>query len=169
MNYKLYKTPGLGFRTDKSERCYKNIANLLLSDEINQTEGVNKLVTVPAENASGFNVVACQASFRNFGNAAYVFLAEPEQIYQFREAILPIRNLTRRFLKAGLKGLLLGAEEKGFVEKIFYTGNEEKDEMEQELIRSLFFQHGNPENYHFIGTVDIILDELRKKCSPIRR
>ncbi|HLD39525.1 MAG TPA: hypothetical protein VJB13_00080 [Candidatus Nanoarchaeia archaeon] len=167
MYYHLYKTPQLGLRTDESQFCSHSIATLLLSHAAHEKEGVHKLITVPAQNTGGFDVVACHAFFKKFGNAAYVFLPETEHIYQFCEAVVPIRDPTRRFLKAGLKGLVFGAEEQGFVEKVYSIGYDEKDEIGEELLRLLLFQPRDSNYYHFTGTAELILEELRKKVTPI--
>lgn len=174
MNYKLYKTPDPHNRVDTSLPYNKNIAELLLNfdDSPNLKEGISKIVTVPSQNEIGFNVVACQAFFRGLGSAAYVFLHDQEGLYQFRQAILPVRNAGKRFVKAGLKGLLFGfgAEEIGIVEKKFdVRGREERDEYEQELLKLCLNNKPIDDWYHFTGTTQRLLAELQQKCTPLRR
>src|SRR3989344_1513533 len=172
MDYKIYKTPDPKQRTDTSMPYDKSIADLLLTfdDSSNLSEGVHKIVTVPAQNEIGFNVAACQAFLRGLGPAAYVFLRDQEGLYQFRQAILPIRNAGKSFVKAGLKGLLHGAEETGIVEKRFdVRGRKERDEYERELLKLCLNNKPIDDWYHFTGTAQKILTGLQQKCALLRR
>ena len=169
MNHKIYKIPDPAHFTDTSQPYNKDIANLLLAFDCTSDtkEKITKLVTVPADNGLGCKVVASQFLLKGIGNAVYVFLPETERIYRFREAILPVRDPIKRFLKAGIKGLFLGAEEKGIVEKMFCNQSEEKDELENELSKS--FVSYNNDWYHFTGTAGMILTELKKRCASLQR
>lgn len=160
MDYKIYKTPDSHNRLDTSIRYEKSILDILLT--FNQTihvrEGIHKIVTVPAINKVGFNVVTCQSFFRKKGNAAYLFLPETENLYSFTEAIFPIRDRVRSFLKVGLKGLLFDAEEKGIVAQKIQPFDYD------EVMFAICAQPvPRDEWYHFTGTAEIILEELQKK------
>jgi hypothetical protein len=162
MNYKIYKTPNLRNRLDTSLRYESNIANLLLTfdSSTNAKEGISRVVTCPAKNESGFNIVACQTFTRRNGHAAYVHIPETERLYIFREAVFPIRNAGKRFLKAGLKGLIMGAEEKGIVCSPVTS-------YEYDLFDASLQYVPNDDRYHFTGTAEKILEELQKKCTLI--
>lgn len=169
MDCKLYKIPDPYHRYDKSQPCPKSISELLLNfkDAKRSNERIRKLVTVPAENETGVSVAACQTFFRKLGNAAYVFLPETERIYQFCEGVIPIYDPAKRFLKSGLKGLILGAEETGIVEKSFGNPHEGRDEYEEELLKLSIQEVSTNDWYHFTGTAEIILGELRKRTTPL--
>ncbi len=167
MDCKIYKTPNPFNRRDTSLRYEKSIANLLLNfdREVNAPgarEGLGKIVTSPADNESGFNIVACQSFTRAKGCAAYVFIPKTEQLYLFREAVYPIRDAGKRFLKAGLKGLIFGAEGKGVVcRSITDKDDNYSDVYMQDVLQDDW--------YHFTGTAEMILEELQKKCIFILR
>ena len=148
MNYQIYKTPDFHNRLDASLPCQKNIADLLLNfdDTIHIKEGLRKIVTTPAKNEIGFNVVACQVFFRGLGPAAYVFLPDRESLYQFRP------------------------EETGILEKKFDTrSREERDEYETELKKLSVTSITVDDWYHCTGTPQNILAELQIRCTPLRR
>src|SRR3989344_9398933 len=156
--YKIYKTPNPYNRLDTSLPYEKGITDLLLTfdDTIHTREGLTKIVTVPARNKIGFNIVACQSFDRMAGGAAYVLLPETERLYRFQEAILPIRDLGKRLLTAGLKGLLIGAEEKGIACQAITE--------DDQSWMAVCGQNISQENwYHFTGTSEKILEELQKK------
>ncbi|MDP3698986.1 MAG: hypothetical protein Q8R47_05355 [Nanoarchaeota archaeon] len=164
MDYKLYKTPDPQRRTDTSMPYGKSIADLLLTfdNTPNLKEGVRKIVTVPAQNEIGFNVVACQAFFRGLGPAAYVFLHDQESLYQFRQAVPP--------RKSGSRGLLLDTEKIRVVENKFNSRTrEERDEYETELKRLVVHDTPADDWYHFTGTTQKLLAELQQKYASIRR
>lgn len=164
MDYKLYKTPNPFNRMDTSLRYEKSIANLLLDFDynVNVAEGLSKIVTSPADNEPGFNIVACQSFTRAKGRATYVLIPETEQLYLFREAVFPIRDAGKRFLKAGLKGLIFGAEGKGAVCRSIT----DKDDYYSDVYLQNVLQD---DWYHFTGTAQMILEELQKKCVFIMR
>ena len=164
MDCKLYKTPNPFNRMDTSLRYEKSIANLLLTFDydVNAREGLSKIVPPPADNEPGFNIVACQSFTRAKGCAAYVFIPETEKLYLFREAVYPIRDAGKRFLKAGLKGLIFGAEGKGVVcRSITDKDDNYSDVYLQDVLQEDW--------YHFTGTAEMILEELQKKCVFIMR
>ena len=163
MNYKIYKTPDPHNRLDASLPCKKGIADLLLDFE--DAEGFRKIVTVPAQNEAGFNVVACQSSlYRGKGGAAYVFIPEPESLYLFREALVPIRSAVKCFLKGGLKGLILGAEETGIIgQRIRPYDHDDRD---YDHWSSLCIQRVSQDDwYHFTGKAEEIVTELYERCA----
>ncbi|MEK6904883.1 MAG: hypothetical protein AABX24_00625 [Nanoarchaeota archaeon] len=161
MDYKLYKTPNPFNRKDTSLRYEKSIANLLLdfNYDINAAEGLSKIVTSPANNEPGFNIVACQSFTRAKGRATYVLIPETEQLYLFREAVFPIRDAGKRFLKAGL---IFGAEGKGVV---CQSITNKKDYWFDFHMQNVLQEDW----YHFMGTAEMILEELQKKCVFILR
>ena len=167
MDYKIYKIPDPAHFTDTSQPFNKSIADLLLAFDYTPKakEGISKMVTVPADNEAGYKVVACQSFFREVGNAAYVFLPGTECIYRFQEAILPIRNKTKCFLKAGFKGLIFGAEETGLLERRFDKCSDEIDAFEGELLKLSIQNISQDDWYHFTGTAENILEKLRKRCA----
>ncbi len=164
MDYKLYKTPNPFNRKDTSLRCENSIANLLLNFDydVNAREGISKIVTSPADNEPGFNIVACQSLTRAKGSAAYVFIPEIKQLYLFREAVYPIRDAGKRFLKAGLKGLIFGVEGKGVVCRPITN---QDDNYSDVYLRNVL----QDDWYHFTGTAQMILEELQKKCVIVLR
>ncbi len=165
MNYKIYKTPDPSNRLDTSLRYEKGIVDLLLrfDESIHNREGIQKIVTAPAQNKIGFNVVACQTFFGKYGKAAYVFHPETGDLYSFTEVFFPIREASRRFLKAGLKGLVFGAEEKG----ILWQMVQEYDY--DHVILSISAQEVPQEEwYHFTGSAENVLEELKKRSKGFR-
>lgn len=160
MDYKIYKTPDPNNRLNYSLPYEKSIAELLLKfdDTIHLQEGIRKIVTTPAINEVGFHVVACQSFFPRQGNAAYLFLPETEDLYSFTEAIFPIRDRVRSFLKIGLKGLFCDAEEKGIL------AQEVQPHDYDEVMFAICAQQAfRGDWYHFTGTAEKILEELQKK------
>ncbi len=159
MDYKIYKTPDPHNRLDTSLPYKKGIADLLLDFE--DAEGLRKIVTVPAQNEAGFNAVACQSSlYRGKGGAAYVFLPQTESLYLFREALVPIHSAAECFLKGGLKGLILGAEETGII------GQRISDSRYDDNWFALCTQKVSQDDwYHFTGKPEEIVTELRKRCA----
>src|SRR3989344_4272509 len=120
MDYKLYKTPDPLKRLDTSIPYKKSISDLLLKFNYPPTteNSISRIVTVPWKEYTtvngGWKIAACQ--FYQGFQGWRTFVPESDKvIYDFREAIVPLRDAGKRLLKAGLKGLLLGAEEKRVV------------------------------------------------------
>jgi len=160
MDYKIYKTPDPHNRLDTSSPYEKGIADLLLhfDQTIHHREGLTKIITVPARNKAGFNVAACQSYQPASGNATYVLVPKTERLYLFSEAIVPIHDMGKRILKAGFKGLFLGAEEKGIIcQAIAEDGDHWKAVCSQNISQDDW--------YHFTGTAEYIFGELQKKCA----
>ena len=159
MDYKLYKTPNSANRLDTSIPYEKSIADLLLTFD-HPTQRHNRVVRVvtvanPASE-TGWSPVASQL-FQD-GQSWRAFVLSDSKLYEFRAAKVSIRSAGERFLKAGLTGLLLGAEKSGFVSQVIG-----EDYFPQ---NGLSPSSADPDDwYHFTGTAENILEELQKKCA----
>ena len=164
MDYKLFKTPHPQNRLDTSVSYEKSIAELLLTfdDTIITQEGLSKIVTVPAKTKAGFNVVACRSYQQEMGNAVYVLLPKTECLYLFKEEIIPVYGLGKSILKSGLKGLFLGAKEKGMVCQAIT-----EDDSHWRVVCSQNISQDDW--YHYTGRAEDLLRELQKKCVLILR
>ena len=150
--HRVYKMPGPQTSLEQAELLNKSIDDILLTFEkyplqIDKEVYIPKVVSVPY--ANGLSVVACQVYF-NSGDRRTIVLTPDEDFYEFREAKIAV--------KRGLLGRLFTSEKPGFVsQKIMDAGV---------IWEKVTAQHAAPEGwYHFTGTPEELLFELRKRCA----
>ncbi len=165
MPYKVYKTPNPQQPFDTSHPYEKGIDDLLLTFNYPSAEenSVSRIVTVPWKEYvsinGGWKITACQLFQHVYGWRSFVFDPAKDKIYEFREALVSARSAGERFLRAGITGLLFGAEKKGIISRALH---------DPETFTRLSSDNASLADwYHFAETPEELLAELHKKCALI--
>ncbi|MEK6853229.1 MAG: hypothetical protein AABX64_00955 [Nanoarchaeota archaeon] len=145
MNFQLYYTPHSSDRLDTSQPCRQNIADILLNHgNMPPTNfSISRTVTVPDQKSEmGWRVTACQVLVPVYGRKVIVDLLKKDRMYEFREMLIS------RY----------GAERLGYVSQPIT--------FEEFELLNLSPERADPYSwYHFTGTSQELLEELKKRAA----